>query len=96
MDRELSNIRFGIEIEVEFPLVKDSYELIDKNRLIRGWEIDYDGCFDEQTMILTDSGYKYFKDLTYADLVLSMNPETKEANYYPIKKGGVCPPPRIT
>ena len=86
MDRGLSNIRFGIEIEVEFPLVKDSYELIEKNRLIRGWEIDYDGCFDEKTLILTDSGYKYFKDLTYEDKVLSMNPESKEANYYPIER----------
>ena len=44
--RLLNNIRFAVEIEVEFPEVKDSYKLIEKNRIIRGWELDYDASLD--------------------------------------------------
>jgi hypothetical protein len=43
---KIKDVRFGIEIEVEFPEVKDSYELIDKHRLIRGWTIQHDGSLD--------------------------------------------------
>ena len=46
MERSLDNIRFAVEIEVEFPEEKDSYKLIEKNRLIRGWELDYDGSLN--------------------------------------------------
>ena len=45
-DLKLEEIRFGIEIEVEFPTVKDSSDLIEKHRLIRGWTLDYDGSLD--------------------------------------------------
>jgi len=41
--RSINNTRFGLEIEVEFPNKKDSQMLIDKHRVIRGWEIAYDG-----------------------------------------------------
>jgi len=44
--RTLENIRFGIEIEVEFPTVKDSMLLIQKHRIIKGWELDSDGSLD--------------------------------------------------
>lgn len=44
--RKLSDIRFAVELEVEFPEAKDSQKLINKHRLIRGWEIDYDGSLD--------------------------------------------------
>ena len=46
MNKCIDNIRFAVEIEVEFPSVKDSYDLIAKNRLIRGWEMDMDGSLD--------------------------------------------------
>ena len=42
----LQAVRFGIEIEVEFPETEESRELIEKHRLIRGWEIDDDGSLD--------------------------------------------------
>ena len=42
-------------------------------------------CFDDKTEILTDKGWKYFKDLTYDDKVLSLGDKGK-AYYYPIKK----------
>jgi len=46
MKNYLDTIRFAVEIEVEFPDTKDSYQLIEKNRVIRGWELDYDGSLD--------------------------------------------------
>lgn len=46
MKRKLDNIRFAVEIEVEFPKHKDSQKLIDKHRLINGWEIDYENSLD--------------------------------------------------
>ena len=44
--RTLENLRFSIEIEVEFPSKKDSQKLISKHRIIRGWALDYDGSLD--------------------------------------------------
>jgi len=46
MERSLDSIRFGVEIEVEFNNTKDSYELIEKNRVIRGWTMDFDGSLE--------------------------------------------------
>jgi hypothetical protein len=40
--KSLKNIRFSIEIEAIFKNSKISEELIAKNRVIRGWEIEYD------------------------------------------------------
>ena len=45
-ERTLENVRFGVEIEVEFPTVKDSMLLIQKHRIIKGWEMDSDGSLD--------------------------------------------------
>lgn len=39
------------------------------------------GCFDEKTEILTDSGWKKFKNLLESDKVFSMNPTTQIAEY---------------
>jgi hypothetical protein len=44
--RTINNIRFGIEIEVEFPEVKNSCSLIEKHRIIKGWTIAHDGSLD--------------------------------------------------
>jgi len=43
---DISKIRFSVEIEVEFPHSKDSQKLIDRHRVLDGWEIDYDGSLD--------------------------------------------------
>jgi hypothetical protein len=42
----ISKIRFAIEIEVEFPHSKDSQKLIERHRVLDGWEIDCDGSLD--------------------------------------------------
>jgi hypothetical protein len=39
-------LRFSVELEVEFPNVENSAKLIDKHRIIRGWEIDQDWSLD--------------------------------------------------
>jgi len=68
-------------------LTKCRYDAIKDNgeRETKGVESKRKDCFDGKTLILTDSGWKYFKNLTYEDKVLSMNPETNISHYYPIK-----------
>ena len=39
------------------------------------------GCVDKETEILTDSGWKYFKDLTYENKVLSLDINTLKTEY---------------
>jgi len=43
---DIKKIRFAVEIEVEFPHSKDSQKLIDRHRVLEGWEIDYDGSLE--------------------------------------------------
>ena len=44
--RSFETLRFSIELEVEFPSKKDSQTLIEKHRIIRGWDLDFDGSLD--------------------------------------------------
>lgn len=39
------------------------------------------GCHDEDTRILTESGFKYFRDLTDADKVAQWDPDTREMTF---------------
>jgi len=39
------------------------------------------GCYDDETEILTNQGWKYFKDLNKTEKVATLNPETKELEY---------------
>jgi hypothetical protein len=43
---DIKKIRWAVEIEVEFPHSKDSQKLIDRHRVLDGWEIDYDGSLE--------------------------------------------------
>lgn len=40
-----------------------------------------EACHDEETEVLTDSGWKFFKDLSAPDKLLTMNRETRNAEY---------------
>lgn len=40
-----------------------------------------EACHDDQTEVLTKSGWKFFKDVMPYDLLLSMNPDTLDAEY---------------
>ena len=42
----ISKIRFAMELEVEFPNSKNSQKLIDRHRVLEGWEIDTDGSLE--------------------------------------------------
>jgi len=61
-------------------LIEDKEEI--KKRLSRS--PDRADCFDDQTEILTERGWKFFKGLTGEELVLSLDPKTMEADYCPI------------
>lgn len=39
-------------------------------------------CYDDQTEILTDQGWKYFKDLNKSEKVATLNPETGTMEYH--------------
>jgi len=43
-------------------------------------------CYDKETMILTDEGWKFFKDLTGKELVLSLNEDYETTKYTKINK----------
>jgi len=45
-----------------------------KNFIFRGWHAQ---CYDEESEVLTNSGWKYFKDVKETDKILSLNPENK-------------------
>lgn len=39
-------------------------------------------CYDEQTEVLTDSGWKHFSALEYTDKICTLNPDTKIIEYH--------------
>jgi phosphoribosylamine-glycine ligase len=39
------------------------------------------GCYDDETEVLTDSGWKLFKDVAESDLLCTLNPGTHEIEY---------------
>lgn len=43
-------------------------------------------CLDEETEILTKNGWKYHRELTTADSVLSVNTDTREIHWSPVKE----------
>ncbi len=53
-----------------------------ETRIVRFHNI-FGPCFDDQTEILTSEGFKYFKDITYADRVATRNPDTGYLEYHP-------------
>jgi len=39
------------------------------------------GCYDEETEVLTSSGWRYFRELTPTDKICTLNPQTHEIEY---------------
>jgi hypothetical protein len=63
--------------------VEPTQEKIGSEKIV--WSTaDKVGCYDEETEVLTNSGWKRFKDLTKDDLVLNMDNITKEVEWSPI------------
>ena len=56
-----------------------------------GW---HPQCYSNDTEVMTDNGWKLFKDLNKTDLIFSLNPDTKQpeyvkyVNYFAYKKDG--------
>ena len=43
-------------------------------------------CYDEETEILTKTGWKRIKDVKKGELVATLNPKTHELEYHPVKR----------
>lgn len=68
-DKKLTNIRFGIEIEAEFPTKEDSWKLIKRNKIIQGWELDMDGSLNNGAEYKPkDKNKLYFNKETYTQI----------------------------
>lgn len=49
--------------------------------------IGYWRCYDDQTEVLTERGFKFFKDVSYFDKIATLNPQTNCLEYhFPIAK----------
>lgn len=69
----------GFDPDLRFPeYLDDPTELPDSSQLCK---TAGQTCFDEQTEILTDEGWKLFSELNREELVLTMNPRTGEAEF---------------
>jgi len=69
----------GFDPELNFPgYVDDPTPLPDSSQLCK---TAGQTCFDEETEILTDEGWKRFSDLSRDELVLTMNPESGRAEF---------------
>jgi hypothetical protein len=63
-------------------------EIIENNRAYG--ELNHP-CFWKETKALTDSGWKYIKDITLDDQVLSLNKETGKSEFVPVEKTHINP-----
>jgi len=62
----------GGPIKMEFPW----------GSTVEGKSADHPECYDEQTEILTDSGWKAFRDLLPSERVLTLDPDTLHSEWH--------------
>lgn len=76
------------QIEAENDRVRKEklQEYIALQNTVRGVDVARFGCFDDQTEILTNEGWKLFRDLSMRHRVLTLNPQTMVAEWGPITK----------
>src|SRR3954454_15813915 len=75
----LSSLQGGFDPDGRFPeYFDDPTELQGSSQLCK---TAGQACFDEETEILTDEGWKPFADLNKNELVLTMNPLTGSAEF---------------
>ena len=69
----------GFDPDLRFPeYLDDPTELPDSTQLCKtAGQL----CFDDETEILTDEGWKRFADLNRSEQVLTLNPETGDAEF---------------
>jgi dTDP-glucose 4,6-dehydratase len=61
-------------------------EYVTLNQLQDKFKFQHVSCYDEETRAFTKSGLKKYSELIVGDEVLSINPETKNAEWKPITK----------
>lgn len=74
------------EDDVDDPLVRGKGETIGGNVQFSMDDTDmlpplHPNCFDRDTQVFTNHGWKYFYDITVDDKILSLNPETNETGF---------------
>lgn len=83
-----------IDIEDNFFNLGDTYTVEDEEGKKQSMNIDYTACeypplhsqcYDDKTEVLTEMGWKYFKDLKGTEFCLSLNPNDFQTEYVPIK-----------
>lgn len=69
----------GFDPELRFPeYLEDPTQLPDSSQLCK---TAGQTCFDDETEVLTDDGWKKFEDLDRSELVLTLNPKTGVAEF---------------
>ena len=66
----------------DFSNVKKLVKRLCKNYKIPYFTLSPTYCYDEKTEILTDNGWKYFKELEENDLVCTLNHDTQNIEYH--------------
>ena len=79
---------FIVGVEVHLSAAHPVHDLCDslygrypKGFVFTGW---HPQCYSSDTEVYTNNGWKYFRDLQGNDLILSLNPNTKNLEYSPI------------
>lgn len=76
---------FVLGYEIKLSHMHPKYDICDELEgvypLWFEWEGWHPNCYSDDTFVMTDSGWKLFKDVKYSDLILSLNPKTKGIEY---------------
>ena len=75
------HIFLGESIE-DFKIVKNLVKKLCKNYKIPYFTISPTYCYDDKTEVLTESGWKLFKELLDSDKVCTLNHETQQIEYH--------------
>lgn len=63
----------GLSLEQTTALLSKIYDI--------GIDASMAGCYDEETEVLTSTGYKFWRDVTEDDSICTLNPKTKNIEY---------------
>lgn len=75
--------------KASFGLIERIYKHLEQLELLKPNDVVVDfmaGCYDDKTEILTEDGWKFFRELTYTDSVCTLNQENNGIQYqFPIR-----------
>lgn len=86
----MQQLDFVVGYEVHLSAAHDAYDICDtlvgkypKNFIFSGFHVN---CYSDDTEVMTKEGWKLFKDVTFNDLIFSLNPNTRTPEYVGIDK----------